>query len=139
MKIRGSLILLVDDFRDNRELYVEYLTYAGFRVVEAASGDEALERAFAERPDLIVMDLALPGMDGWEATRRLKSDLRTAHVPVVALTGHALQQHSQRALAAGCDAFVIKPCLPDALVDEIRRVLTESRNRLPPKRRRRNA
>jgi len=120
-------VLLVDDFRDNREMYVEYLRYVGFRVAEAATGSEALERAFELRPDLIVMDLALPSLDGWEATRVLKSDLRTAHIPVIALTGHALQRHSQRALEAGCDAFLIKPCLPETLVAEIRRLLEAER------------
>jgi two-component system, cell cycle response regulator DivK len=69
------------------------------------------------------MDLALPRMDGWEATRRLKGDDRTRHIPIVALTGHALAGHAEGARLAGCDAFVTKPCLPDALVAEIRRLL----------------
>ena len=71
-------------------------------------------------PDIILMDLALPKMDGWEATRRLKSDERTKHIPIVALTGHALAGHAEGARQAGCDSFVTKPCLPDALVAEIR-------------------
>src|SRR5262245_35527060 len=90
-------ILLVDDFDDNREMYAEYLEYSGFRVTQASNGHEALARAFEQPPDLIVMDLSLPGMDGWEATRRLKADSRTKSIPVVALTGHALEGHSQRA------------------------------------------
>jgi CheY-like chemotaxis protein len=73
------------------------------------------------------MDLALPRMDGWEATRRLKADARTRHIPVVALTGHALAGHADGAREAGCDAFVTKPCLPDALVAEIRRLLDQPR------------
>jgi len=71
------------------------------------------------------MDLALPRMDGWEATRRLKADPRTRHIPVVALTGHALAGHAEGAREAGCDAFVTKPCLPDALVAEIKRLLDQ--------------
>ena len=117
------LILVVDDFDDNREMYAEFLQYSGYAVAEAADGLEALEQAFALSPDLILMDLSLPGIDGWEATRRLKQDERTQHIPVVALTGHALAGHSKGAREAGCDAFITKPCLPDVLVAEIRKML----------------
>jgi two-component system, cell cycle response regulator DivK len=116
-------VLLVDDYPDAREMYCEYLEFSGFDVVEAANGLEALERAAEESPDIILMDLSLPIMDGWEATRRLKADPRTASIPVVALTGHALAGISEGAKKAGCDAFVTKPCLPDDLVKEIRKVL----------------
>jgi two-component system, cell cycle response regulator DivK len=124
----GSMVLVVDDYEDAREMYAEYLQYSGFRVAEAKTGVEALEKAFELLPDLILMDLSLPVMDGWEATRRLKADARTRAIPVVALTGHALAGHSEVALKAGCDAFVTKPCLPDALVLEVKRVL-ESRGK----------
>jgi two-component system cell cycle response regulator DivK len=120
------LVLVVDDFQDNREMYAEYLAYCGFRVIEARNGKEAIEQAFAQSPNVIVMDLSLPVMDGWEATRRLKADGRTKGIPVIALTGHALQGHSKGALDAGCDAFVAKPCLPDQLVLEINRMLGTS-------------
>jgi two-component system cell cycle response regulator DivK len=116
-------VLLVDDYPDAREMYAEYLDFSGFEVVEAANGMEALQRAIDTTPDIILMDLSLPVMDGWEATRRLKADARTAHIPVVALTGHALAGISEGARKAGCDAFVIKPCLPEDLVKEIRKVL----------------
>ena len=119
----APLVLVVEDYQDAREMYVEYLRFSGFRVAEARNGVEALERAFALHPDIILMDLALPRMDGWEATRRLKRDPRTARIPVVALTGHALAGHLEGARRAGCDAFVVKPCLPDALVSEINRML----------------
>ena len=76
-------------------------------------------------PDIVLMDLALPRMDGWEATRRLKADPKTKHIPIVALTGHALAGHAEGAREAGCDAFVTKPCLPDVLVAEIKRVLDQ--------------
>jgi two-component system, cell cycle response regulator DivK len=120
------LVLVVDDFQDNREMYAEYLAYCGFRVIEAKNGKEAIEQAFSQNPNVIIMDLSLPVMDGWEATRRLKSDRRTKSIPVIALTGHAFQGHSKGALDAGCDAFVAKPCLPDQLVLEIRRMLAGS-------------
>ena len=121
------LVLVVDDFQDNREMYAEYLVFAGFRVTQASNGQEALEQAFANPPDIIIMDLSLPVMDGWEATRRLKADRRTSAIPVVALTGHAMQGHSKGAMEAGCDSFVAKPCLPDQLVAEIRRMLSTPR------------
>ena len=123
----APLILVVDDFEDNRQMYAEYLKFRGYRVDEAANGHEALEKARAQVPDLIIMDLSLPGLDGWEATRRLKKDARTKHARVIALTGHALAGHSKSALDAGCDAFVIKPCLPEDLEKEIQRMLSAGR------------
>jgi CheY-like chemotaxis protein len=116
-------VLLVDDYPDAREMYTEYLEFSGFDVVQAVNGMEALQRAADTAPDIILMDLSLPVMDGWEATRRLKADARTAGIPVVALTGHALAGISEGARQAGCDAFVTKPCLPEDLVTEIRRIL----------------
>jgi two-component system, cell cycle response regulator DivK len=120
---KPPLILVVDDYQDAREMYAEYLQFSGFRVAEAKNGNEAVEKAFALKPDLILMDLSLPGMDGWEATRRLKADEATRRIPVVALTGHALAGASEGAKKAGCDSFVTKPCLPDDLVVEVRRML----------------
>jgi CheY-like chemotaxis protein len=120
------LVLVVDDFQDNREMYAEFLAYQGFRVIQAANGVEALDQAFTNHPDIIIMDLSLPVMDGWEATRRLKADERTHGIPVVALTGHAMHGHSKGAIEAGCDSFVAKPCLPDQLVAEIRKMLSSS-------------
>ena len=121
------LILVVDDFQDAREMYAEYLQFSGFRVAEARNGNEAVTRAFELQPDLILMDLSLPGMDGWEATRVLKADARTRHIPVVALTGHALASASAGAKKAGCDSFLTKPCLPDDLVVEVRRLLSAAK------------
>ena len=120
----APLILVVDDYQDAREMYAEYLQFSGFRVAEARNGNEAVAQAFSLRPDLILMDLSLPGMDGWEATRVLKADERTKHIPVVALTGHALAGASEGARKAGCDSFVTKPCLPEDLVREIRKILS---------------
>ncbi len=119
----SKLVLVVDDFLDNREMYSEFLSFSGFRVIEASNGLEAVETAKAHRPDIIIMDLSLPVMDGWEATRLLKADQGTRNIPVVALTGHSLAAHSKDAQAAGCDSVLTKPCLPDQLVVEIRRML----------------
>jgi CheY-like chemotaxis protein len=124
----APLILVVDDYQDAREMYAEYLQFSGFRVAEAKNGNEAVDQAFALKPDLILMDLSLPGMDGWEATRRLKADEATRHIPIVALTGHALAGASEGARKAGCDSFVTKPCLPDDLVVEVRRMLSATKH-----------
>jgi CheY-like chemotaxis protein len=128
----SPLVLVVDDYQDAREMYAEYLSFSGFRVAEASNGLEAVEKALQLQPDVILMDLSLPGMDGWAATRRLKTDERTRTIPVVALTGHALAGYSEGARQAGCDAFVTKPCLPDELVVEVRRILQRQTVALPP-------
>ena len=117
------LILLVEDQFELRQMYAQHLELSGFDVIEAGNGADALVHTAAHRPDVILMDLSLPVLDGWEATRRLKTDARTAHIPVVALTAHDGSGELQRATSAGCDWFVPKPCPPDALVTEIRRVL----------------
>ncbi len=130
----APLVLVVDDYQDAREMYVEYLDYSGFRTAEATNGVEALEKAFALQPDVILMDLSLPVMDGWEATRRLKADERTKAIPVVALTGHALAGHSEGAKEAGCDSFLTKPCLPEAVVVEVKRMVGKNAKAKPAKR-----
>jgi two-component system cell cycle response regulator DivK len=117
------LVLVVDDFADAREMYSEYLKFCGFRVAEAQNGVEAIEKARQVKPDLILMDLSMPIIDGWEATRRLKADAVTRTIPVVALTGHAMAGYSEGAKSAGCDLVITKPCLPHDLVKQIRKVL----------------
>ncbi len=122
----GSLVLVVDDFHDNREMYMQYLSFAGYRVAEAVDGEDALAKARSLLPDVIVMDLSLPRLDGWEATRRLKKDPLTQAIPVIALTGHALAGHAEGALGAGCDAFVTKPCVPSELEARVREMLNRA-------------
>jgi len=117
------LVLVVDDYQDAREMYAESLGASGFNVAEAETGDEAVAKAFELVPDVIVMDLSLPGMDGWTATRTLKKDARTRAIPVVVLTGNARSDVPAAAREAGCDAFLIKPCLPEDIVATVRRVL----------------
>ena len=119
----APLVLLVDDAEDNREVYAQFLHFAGFRVEFAVDGVEAIEKASSLHPDVIVMDLSLPRMDGWEATRRIKSDPGTRGIPVIALTGHAVSESKRRAQEVGCSGYLTKPCLPDVLVSEIRRLV----------------
>jgi CheY-like chemotaxis protein len=128
---QAPLVLIVDDFEDNREMYAQYLRFHGYEIAEADNGQEALKQAADLHPDVIVMDLSLPGMDGWEATRRLKSEPQTRDIPVIALTGHALTGSEHTAREAGCDAFLTKPCAPAVLGQEIRKMLP---GRVPEKR-----
>jgi two-component system cell cycle response regulator DivK len=117
-------VLLVEDDPEGRRLYAEWLTEAGFRVEQAHNGLQALDRAFGSRPDVVVTDLDIPGIDGFELTRRLKQDLRTCEIPVLAITGYAaFASDPVRALRAGCDAVLPKPCSPDDLETAIRSLL----------------
>lgn len=113
-------VLVVDDNEDTRAMYAALLSAAGFAVRTAASGEEAIAAA-EERPAAIVMDLAMPGLNGWEATRRLKTGTRTSDIPVIVLTAHDLDHYRDVAVAAGCDAFLSKPCAIEELVAEIRK------------------
>jgi two-component system, cell cycle response regulator DivK len=121
---RLAKVLIVDDFEDNRQMYAEFLTYSGYQVLEATDGAEAIAKAKELAPDLVVMDLSLPVMDGWEATRRLKGDPQTRHIPILALTGHSFDGHSRGAHDAGCDGFLAKPCLPERLLQAVRQMLS---------------
>jgi len=117
------LVLLVEDQLELRQLYAQELSMSGFDVIEAGNGAEAIAHTADRRPDVVLMDLSLPVLDGWEATRRIKDDARTAHIPIVALTAHDGSGELQRATRAGCDWFVPKPCQPLDLIEEVRRVL----------------
>jgi len=120
-------ILLVDDFEDGLELYQQYLTYRGYHVIVARSGAEAIAQARAHRPDVILLDLRMPGMTGTDAMRILRSDPSFARVPIIALTAHALDRERFAALAAGFDDLIPKPCLPDQLAIALERILTATR------------
>ena len=119
----APLILLVDDVEDNRDLYAQFFMHKGWRTAVASDGYEALARATSLRPDVIVLDLGMPGMDGWEVAQRLKSDPATSSIPIIALTGHALDDSRRRARAAGVDEYLTKPCLPDYLAETVARNL----------------
>jgi CheY-like chemotaxis protein len=120
--------LLVEDNEDNLRIYSTILGHFGFRVVAATDGESGLARANEERPDVIVMDLSIPRIDGWEATRRLKANAATAAIPVVALTAHALDTDVEVARSVGFDAYITKPVRPTAVVAEVRRLLGQSKN-----------
>ena len=113
------LILVVDDFDDNRELYVSTIADAGYPVLEATNGQEALDRIGSFRPAVIIMDLSMPVLDGWEATRRIKADPRTADIVIIALTSHATNFGLQKARDAGAQAVLTKPCVPADLLGVI--------------------
>jgi two-component system cell cycle response regulator DivK len=124
------LVLLVEDDRDGRLLLAEWLMSAGFRVEQAHNGLQALERARDLLPDAILTDLNIPGIDGYELTRRLKSDARTSPIPVLAVTGYVpFTQDPARAERAGCDVILTKPCEPDDLVRTLTALITEARGR----------
>jgi CheY-like chemotaxis protein len=118
--------LLVEDDRDGRRLYADWLRAAGFRVEEAHNGLQALERAQQLRPDIVVSDLNIPGIDGFELTRRIKQDPRLCDVPVLAVTGYAaFAAEPERARRAGCDAVLSKPCSPEDLESVITSLIRE--------------
>lgn len=122
----GATVLLVEDNEDNRTVYTTILRYYGFDVVEAHTGEDGVELARGLMPALILMDVGLPGMDGWEATRRLKGDPRTRHIPIIALTAHALAEHRAQSFAAGCDGYLSKPAEPREVLTEVRRYLVQT-------------
>jgi two-component system, cell cycle response regulator DivK len=123
----APLILLVDDFQDALEMYGEYLVYHGYRVVTASNGEEALTAASAECPDVILMDVQMPVMNGVDALRILRTREVFARVPIVALTAHALADQRRRMLMEGFDEVIPKPCLPNDLVIAIERLLQTRR------------
>ena len=115
-------ILIVEDVQYNRELLVQLLE-DDYEVLTAADGAAGIEAAARHRPDLILMDLSLPGVDGWEATRRLKARPETQAIPVIALTAHAMQGDEERARACGCDDYLTKPIDEDQLFEKLERFL----------------
>ncbi len=114
-----SKILLVEDNEMNREMLSRRLARRGFEVIFAATGREAIEKAVSEFPDLILMDLSLPDVDGWEATRRIKGQASTASIPVIALTAHAMAGDRERAIEAGADDYDTKPVEFSRLLQKI--------------------
>ncbi|MCK6550880.1 response regulator [Myxococcota bacterium] len=116
------VLLLVDDDDDSREMYAAYLGRRGFEVVEAADGRTAIERSISAAPDLAIMDLTLPDMDGLRAIHEIRQDERTAALPVIVVSGHG----PERSTTAPWDAYLSKPCAPDELVAEIKKLLASS-------------
>jgi two-component system cell cycle response regulator DivK len=118
-----SKILLVEDDRANREMLARYLTLLGYRIVLALDGAQAVRLAQTEHPDLILMDMRLPVMDGWEATRRIKAEMMTRTIPVMALTAYAMDDERRRCLEVGCDEYETKPLEFPRLLAKLRSML----------------
>jgi CheY-like chemotaxis protein len=118
-----EMILLVDDFEDGLDIYGEYLTYHGYDVILARDGREAVAQARQHRPDIVLLDLRMPGMTGNDVVRILRSDPSFAPVPIIALTAHALDRERRAALEAGFDEVIAKPCLPNELLAAVGRIL----------------
>ena len=117
-------ILVVEDHEDNRQILRVLLGSAGYQMIEAHDGETALTTAASERPDLILMDIQLPGLDGYEATRRIKADPALSGIPIIAVTSYALSGDEEKARAAGCSAYVAKPYSPLELLKKLREYLT---------------
>jgi CheY-like chemotaxis protein len=119
-------VLLVEDNEMNRDMLSRRLARNGYDVVIAVNGQEGVDMAGREKPDLILMDMSLPVLDGWEATRRLKADPTTASIPIIALTAHAMDSDREKALAAGCDDFDTKPIELPRLLEKMKAFVSDA-------------
>jgi two-component system cell cycle response regulator DivK len=119
----SKLILVVEDQEDNRRIMRDLLTSVGYEVIEAVTGEEGVATAESQRPDLILMDIQLPGLDGYEATRQIKANPDLEHIPIIVVTSYALSGDDVKAFEAGCDAYVSKPFSPRELLAKIREFL----------------
>lgn len=117
----GKTVLLVEDNLDNRTIYSTILRHHGFQVTDAVSGEEALERAAEDRPDVILLDISIPGLDGWSVASRLKQERGTRDIPIIAVTAHALAEHEERAREVGFDGYLAKPVSPLRVLEEVQR------------------
>jgi two-component system cell cycle response regulator DivK len=118
-------ILAIEDHAENRRILGYLLASAGFEMIEAVTGEEGVATAEKERPDLIIMDIQLPGLDGYEATRRIKANPALRHIPIIVVTSYALSGDDVKAFEAGCDAYVTKPFVPRELLAKIRTYLAQ--------------
>lgn len=125
-------ILIVEDVEYNRDL-LEQMLEDDYEVVAAVDGETGMEAVLRDRPDLILMDLSLPGIDGWEVTRRIKADDDLRHIPVIAVTAHAMRGDEEKALEAGCDDYLAKPIDEDELLEKIRCLLRGNGARAGPR------
>jgi two-component system cell cycle response regulator DivK len=116
----GKCILVIEDIEDNRRIVRDLLTSAGYELIEATTGLEGVRMAVERRPDLILMDIQLPELDGYEATRRIKADPACAAIPIIAVTSYALSGDEAKTREAGCDAYLAKPVSPRALLAKVR-------------------
>ena len=116
-------ILVIEDQEDNRQIVRDLMAASGYELIEATTGEEGIAAAARERPDLILMDIQLPGIDGYEVTRRIKADPQLKTIPIIAVTSYALSGDDKKAFAAGCDGYVTKPYSPRLLLAKIREYL----------------
>jgi two-component system cell cycle response regulator DivK len=123
MPSKNTSVLLVEDNEDNLLIYSTILRHSGFAVLEARDGQAGIDTAKREIPGLILMDVSIPVIDGLEATRQLKADPSTKHIPIIALTAHALASDQQKAIEAGCDSYIAKPAEPRAVVEAVEKFL----------------
>ena len=121
MAAEQKTVLLVEDNEDNRIIYATALRFAGYEVLEAITGTEGVHRTRTQQPDLVLMDISVPELDGWEATAIIKADPSTRHIPVIAVTAHALPGDQERSMEAGCDGYLAKPIPPAVLLAEVDR------------------
>jgi two-component system cell cycle response regulator DivK len=119
----SKLILVIEDQEDNRRIMRDLFTSADYEVIEAITGEEGVTSAEAHRPDLILMDIQLPGLDGYEATRRIKSNPDLSQIPIIVVTSYALSGDDVKAFEAGCDDYVAKPFSPRELLAKVRKYL----------------
>ena len=123
MVMEGKHVMLVDDDKHSREGYQLYLSGKGFNVHTFEGGTDALAFVQSSSPDLVVLDLGLPDVDGWEVARRIKNDAQTKDIPIIAFSGRSMQHEQVSALRAGCDVYLTKPCAPDKLLGAIQKLL----------------
>jgi two-component system, cell cycle response regulator DivK len=122
-------ILMVEDTEDNRQILRDLMSSAGYELLEAVDGAEGIAMAAKHRPDLILMDIQLPVIDGYEASRRIKSNPELRHIPIIAVTSYALAGDEAKTLAAGCDGYIAKPFSPRLLLEKIREFLPQEDSR----------
>lgn len=123
MSQQGKRILVIEDEEDNRRIVRDLLTSVGYEIIEAVTGPEGVTAVATHVPDLILMDIQLPGLDGYEATRRIKANPTLRHIPIIVVTSYALSGDDRKAFEAGCDAYISKPFSPRALLAKIREYL----------------
>ncbi len=127
----SKCILMIEDHEENRRLLRDLLTSVGYMLIEAVNGEDGVTMAETHRPDLILMDIQLPGVDGYETTRRIKAQPALRHIPIIAVTSYAMSGDDVKALEAGCDAYVTKPFSPRALLAKIREYLPQTESEHP--------
>lgn len=123
--MNSKTVLLVEDNEDNRIVYATVLEHFGYHVIEAKDGAEGVRMTREQRPDIVLMDISIPIMDGWQATATLKEDPSTNGIPIIALTAHALPEDREKSASVGCDGYLAKPCEPSRVLAEVNRVLGE--------------